>query len=658
MNLKIKSIILWPKNSGNSIRVIEFSTDKVNVITGGSEKGKSAIIAIVDYCLGSGTCKIPTRIIRDKTQWFGVHFELGDSELLLVRKEPGQDHVSNEMFMKEGRDLTVPDTISASCNVEDVKDRLDNIAKLSDLSLNGSEESRGFNSRPSFRDLTSFLFQPQYIIANQSTLFYRADSFAHREKLKNIFPYILKAVNNEYLELQDELREIERKLSQLYREQERQSKYVTKWLGQLRGYYVQAKEFGLLPKEPYPDDTWKNNDYLVPLRSIQDEVQNNIIPTPEIDSITKTSNRLSELTNEEVETAYGINQLKHRQDLIKRIMESNKIYRNNLLNQNNRLGVTSWFSDLLKKEEDKCPFCGNISSGAKEYVSNLIQTKNEIIEKRFKLNDNYSVLSGEYKKVSSELDQLMRKLNNIRLELETLKTESKEDNDKLHTLNSIYQFAGKLQAEIENYDAINTDDDLDEQIKALNDRKTEIEGKINPGAIRTRLERAKRKIAEGIKFYADIFKAENRNEVIEFNERDLTINFIPKSGRREALYEIGSGHNYMAYHLSTLLSLHEFFLENDFHPVPSFLILDQPTQVYFPESSDAENPNSNADDIERVKRIFQALQKAMERTSNKLQVIVLEHVGSSAWVNNKDIIKLKRWRSDENDNALIPSEWS
>ncbi|MCW3107995.1 MAG: hypothetical protein JWQ09_2501 [Segetibacter sp.] len=653
MEFKIKSIILWPKNTKNLIRTINFYPDKVNVITGGSEKGKSAMISIIDYCLGSGTCRIPTRIIRDKSLWFGVHFSLGISELLLVRKEPGTEQVSNEMFMKEGVNLNIPDIVESNCNVDDVKGRLDNIAKLSDLSLNSSEETKGFNSRPSFRDLTSFLFQPQYIIANQSTLLYRADSFAHREKLKNIFPYIFKAVNNEYLELQNELKEIERSLTLLGKEQERQSKYITKWLGQLRGFYLQAKEFGLLSNEPYPDDSWRNNDYLVPLRNIEREVNNDIIPIPEIDSITKTSNRFSALTNQEIELAYQINQLKHRQELIKRIMESNRIYRNNLLNQDNRLGVSSWFNDLLKKEADECPFCGTHSDSAKQYVNNLIQTKNEIIDKGFRLNDNYSVLSGEYKNVTNELDELFRKLNNVRAEMEALKSVSKEDNDKLHTLSSIYQFAGRLQAEIGSYDAINASSDLTEKIRKLEGRMAEIEGKINNSVIHTRTERAKRKIAEGIKVYADIFKSENRNEVIEFNERDLTINFIPKSGRREALYEIGSGHNYMSYHLSALLSLHEFFIENDFHPVPSFLILDQPTQVYFPESSDAEN----ADDMERVKRIFDALQKAMERTKNKLQIIVLEHVGSSAWEGNKDIVKLKRWRSDEIDNALIPNSW-
>ena len=107
----------------------------------------------------------------------------------------------------------------------------------------------------------------------------------------------------------------------------------------------------------------------------------------------------------------------------------------------------------------------------------------QVVEKGFKLNDNYSVLSGEYKKVSAELDSLIQGLNNVRAEIEALKTESKEDNDRLHTLNSIYQFAGRLQAEIGNYDAINSNDDLLEQIKKLTERKTSIEQKINFNAI-------------------------------------------------------------------------------------------------------------------------------------------------------------------------------
>lgn len=657
MHLKIKSIIIWPKNKGKEIRKIDFEANKINIITGGSEKGKSALISIVDYCLGSSKCKIPTRKIRDYSEWFGVLFSLNESsELLLARKEPKDEIASGEMFMKIATQIELPLTLESNYNVSDIKNNLDNIAKLSDLRVSGDQDKTGFDSRPAFRDLTSFLFQPQYIIANQSTLFYRADSMAHREKLKNIFPYIYQAVDNRYLELKDELKEVERKLGFYEKELERKTKYITKWLGQLRGYYFKAKEFGLLKDHPYPSDSWHNDEFLPLLREISIEVTNNIIPSVKIDNITATSNRISELTTKEIDIAYKIHGQKHRQELIKKINDSNRIYRNSLLNQENRLRMSTWIQDLLKKDDEKCPFCGKKSIEAKSYVSKLIETKNEIIDKGIRLNDNYSVLSGEYKKVTKDIEDLTVDLNNIRKELETLRNTSNSETKHLNTLNSIYQFAGKIEAELGNYDSINDDKELLKQIKDLKARKVEIEKEINDNIIKGKIERAKRKIADGIKFYAEIFKAENWNEIIEFNEKDLTVNFISQSGRRDALYEIGSGHNFMAYHISTLLSLHEFFISQKNHPVPNFIIIDQPTQVYFPESSDSENTDKS-DDLIRVKRIFEALQKAIERTKGNLQIIVLEHVGKYAWEGLNDVVQIKRWRNEESDNALIPEEW-
>src|SRR6218665_3498481 len=40
-------------------RRLQFDLGKVNVISGASRTGKSAVIPIIDYCLGSSTCSIP-----------------------------------------------------------------------------------------------------------------------------------------------------------------------------------------------------------------------------------------------------------------------------------------------------------------------------------------------------------------------------------------------------------------------------------------------------------------------------------------------------------------------------------------------------------------------------------------------------------------------
>ena len=65
MKFTIDSVILWPKKSGFTYRKVDFTPDKVNIITGASRTGKSAIIPIIDYCLGSSKCTIPVDTIRN-----------------------------------------------------------------------------------------------------------------------------------------------------------------------------------------------------------------------------------------------------------------------------------------------------------------------------------------------------------------------------------------------------------------------------------------------------------------------------------------------------------------------------------------------------------------------------------------------------------------
>jgi len=659
MEFRIKSIFLLPKNKDKSIRIIEFELDKVNVITGGSEKGKSALIAIIDYCLCSGKCRIPTRKIRNYTEWFGIHVVLNNGlEMLLARKEPGDLIASGEMYLREDANLTIPKMLISNCNVQEVKKRLNNIANLSDLDINDNGGRSGFDSHPSFRDFTSFIFQPQYIIANQISLFYRTDSMAHRQKLINIFSYILQAVDNIYLEYKEELKLIERELYDLNKDIEKQQRNINKWIGQLRGFFVQAKEFGLLKNDTYPEDSWQTIDYINKLKRVPIEVNSlDIIRVP-LDSVTITSNRISNLTSQELTIAYELQNLKHRQELLSRLVESNIQYRDDLLKQHGRLKPSSWFNELLTKHEEECPFCLSKTSTAKSYIAELINTNNSIVSKGTQLNDNVTVLRTEYRKITSSIQEQIAKLNNVRQELDVLRKESDVSNQQLNTLNSIYRFAGKIEAELSRYETFSNDELIKLKIKSLEDRREFIHKQINQEVINNKIQRAKKKITDSISFYAALFKAENYSELIQYSEKDLTLTFVSEVGRTDALYEIGSGSNFMAYHISTILAFHEFFLSRKHHPSPNFIILDQPTQVYFPET-DVEI-TQKSEDVNRVRKIFEVLSNAITRTAGNLQIIVLEHVGDYAWAGYDNIVRIKRWREDEpnaDDRALIPDSW-
>lgn len=69
MKFYIEKIIIWPKKCEFGYRTIEFKSNKINIITGASRTGKSAIIPIIDYCLGADKCTIPVDTIRRATAW-------------------------------------------------------------------------------------------------------------------------------------------------------------------------------------------------------------------------------------------------------------------------------------------------------------------------------------------------------------------------------------------------------------------------------------------------------------------------------------------------------------------------------------------------------------------------------------------------------------
>ena len=80
-----------------------------NVITGGSKTGKSAVIPIVDYCLGSDRCAVPVSTIRDSCSWFGVVVDTDEGQKLLARREPGEQQSTGDMLLLEARVVDVPE---------------------------------------------------------------------------------------------------------------------------------------------------------------------------------------------------------------------------------------------------------------------------------------------------------------------------------------------------------------------------------------------------------------------------------------------------------------------------------------------------------------------------------------------------------------------
>jgi hypothetical protein len=110
-------------------------------------------------------------------------------------------------------------------------------------------------------------------------------------------------------------------------------------------------------------------------------------------------------------------------------------------------------------------------------------------------------------------------------------------------------------------------------------------------------------------------------------------------------------------------ALHEHFLGMHDSPVANFLVIDQPSQVYFPEAwpsmeqtPEAPSKSDRSPDIEGVHRIFSALSAFLDAVSAQFQIIVTEHAGSITWRGLPHVHLVGNWR-EGHDQFLIPDSW-
>ena len=143
---------------------------------------------------------------------------------------------------------------------------------------------------------------------------------------------------------------------------------------------------------------------------------------------------------------------------------------------------------------------------------------------------------------------------------------------------------------------------------------------------------------------------ENAEAALRLDIGRLTVVRDSPSGRPEHLNEIGGGENWVGYHLSALLSLHMFFIEHS-RPVPSILVLDQPSQIYFPVQGESEASKSlsgtDRTDWIAVRRVYELIFKTVRDLQSRLQVIVMDHADLSGdWEEFASAVRV-RWRDNQ-----------
>ncbi len=654
MKFKIREIILWPRKQGLSPRRVTLDLEKVNVISGASRTGKSAIIPIIDYCMASDRCAIPVETIRDNTCWFGILAETDEGQKLFARREPGEQKSTGDMFLLEGESVEVPiEAPSKNTTADAVKTRLDELSGLTKLDFDFEKTGSGFKGRPSLRDLVAFTFQPQNIIANPDVLFFKADTYEHREKLKTIFPYVLKTISAEVLAAQHELQSVQRDLSRKQRELSTLQDVSERWMAELRGWAIQARELGLV-NQPIEDGA--SRDSLLAI--LQQALQSQTDTLPSADGINEAIDELVELEAEESTVDNQLRHLHRRLEEMTKLKENASRYKDALNIQRDRLAVSKWLHSL-EDEAHTCPICdAPLQQAAK--VAELLASL-EKVESQVKRAGSVPIaFDRELVRVGADVRVSIDKLQGIALRKTEASTRSEQVKQARFKQSQISRFLGRIEKGLEMHLAARQSGALAEEVEELRRREAQLSKIISKEGLHGRRKRALDKVSLLAGRLLPGLDAERPNDPLELSLTDLTIK-VKGEHREDYLWEIGSGANWLSYHVAVSLALQQFFLESAPSPVPSLLVFDQPSQVYFPrrlaaaKSGDAElDPALRDEDIEAVRKVFATIASVVLQTSGALQTLVLDHAGPDVWGDIAGVHLVEEWRLG---NKLIPDEW-
>lgn len=652
MDFQISKVILWPKDGSRSPVVVSFERGTINVISGVSRTGKSAIIPIIDYCLGSRRCTIPTGIIREKTSWFGVLVTTPEGEKLFARREPEQQQATDDMFIKEDRVVPIPNSIVKNATRDAIKKRLDQFSMLTTLSFSADDPEGGLG-RPSFRDLAAFNFQPQNIVANPNVLFYKADTVEHRAKLRSIFPYVLGALSAETLALRHELHRLQRELRRKEADLRNIQTLAERWSATIDARLAEARDLGLVTS-PLPENVTQSASLeilrdIAATKALEQDVNSSTID----EGITE----LRRLNAEERKIAQSLSVFRRRASEMEQLKENAGLYHDSLVVQRDRLQLSRWLGE--QSTEKECPLCRSHLTEQPVELSNLISALDSLEQTAAGATIPPS-FDREVQRVKAAISEHVEHLRGIRIRQEALTKASQAARDRQYSEQRALRFVGHLEADLQVLDTVGTDGELSEEVAQLQERVKSLERVVSEAEIGSRTRRALSSVNLFAGRLMPFLDAESPNDPVSLSETELTIK-VQRVGREDFLWEIGSGSNWLSYHVATTLALHQYFLQLPNCPVPNFIVYDQPSQVYFPkrladrdDSLISEDPPWRDQDEEAVRKIFAAMSAAMAASSRKFQVIVLDHAARPVWGGVPLVHEVADWRDGR---ALIPQEW-
>ena len=349
MTFQIANIILYSHDG--RIRELPLRLGELNIITGASKTGKSALIDIVDYCTGRGDCYVAEGVIRRHVSWFAVLFQTGDSQIFVGRRNPGPGNkTSPDIYVQRGTTIQTPAISALFKNFT-----LDALGEMLDAAVGINENQHrppaGQTRDPltaNIRHALTFSFQDQDEIDSKKVLFHRTSDNFIAQAIKDSLPYFLGAIDEDRLLKLALLDGAKREMRRLERQLREILNLSSDDLPEARALLDEAKSVGLVDERVVASTSEAVISALTPLTGAEFVGGNFVIGGTE-DALVRLRTERTGLRNE-------LEGIKLELRTTRLFRTENGSYRREAGEQRARLSAVGLFRDA-EADNSHCPLC-------------------------------------------------------------------------------------------------------------------------------------------------------------------------------------------------------------------------------------------------------------------------------------------------------------
>jgi hypothetical protein len=647
--MKIKSIHIYSHDGQR--RDLKYKVDGLNVITGRSSTGKSALSEIVEYCMGRSSFNVPEGVIRDKVAWFAVIYQFEREQVLVAKPTPPSGGAScSTAMLRRGAELQAPLFGDLAVNSDDdavvaVLSRLLGIPEnRTDVALEHSRESYDANVKHTYY----YLFQKQGLIANKDQLLYRQNEPYQPQAIRDTLPILLGISSHDRYALESSLRVAQRdlRLNAKLLEQARDAIDTSRM--RAIGLHSEAKAVGVLGGgDPGTDvdgiiETLRSALSWKPEKTLEDD-----------------GSRISLLEEQLGQLRKDRSEAQARIDAARQFSRRASGYESEASEQLDRLASIRALPRNPDTGEWQWPFSAH-NLALESPVATVLLNELQSLDAELRIATGQRPKLGAY---LSDLDGKAREIARAIKEKEEELTSAIAANEVIAEMgtrnNAAARVVGRISLFLENLAPNEELARISGEHRRLKLKVEDLEKRIGVDDTGDRLNSILNIISTQVTQFIQKFEAEFRTFPARFDLANITIVF-DRPERPVPMSRTGGGENHLAYHISALLALHLFAATNNI-PIPRFLMIDQPTQVYFPSEQvykDADGSvqkTEEADaDLKAVRRLFELLLKFTQEDAPGFQLIVTEHANlREDWF--QDALVEQPWTKPP---ALVPDDWN